>query len=139
VKPVPRPDQDPSEAGKVGGVASGQARRRKRNRSWLDVLLAELERNPEKAVRNVLESRNGQAIAMVMRLAAVHGHAKRISLAELERRTDQADQALCRLLDETDREKRRRDELRAEARELEERARSLREILARDGETATRK
>jgi hypothetical protein len=60
------------EAGRAGGLASGAARRAKREaqpRHWGDVLIDELQSDPQRVVRAVLRSRNGAAIAWVLQIA----------------------------------------------------------------------
>lgn len=68
-KPTPRPDVDPVAAGRAGGIASGEARRRKKQpRYWADVLREAVHNNPEAVVDNLLRSRNGAAIAKVFEI-----------------------------------------------------------------------
>ena len=61
-KRTPRPNKNPVEAGRAGGVASGAARRRKaeqQSRHWLAAMSDEIQEHPEQIARAVLRSSGG--------------------------------------------------------------------------------
>ncbi len=51
------------ELGRAGGKASGEARRRRKSRGFLDVLRGEVERDPERLVESLLSSAPGSVVA----------------------------------------------------------------------------
>ena len=116
-KPVPRPDVDPREAGRVGGVRSGEVRRAKRDaepRYWGDVLRDAIQENPEQIVRNLMRSRNGAALAVALQLVRDIEAGKMRRLADIDAKTTRLDNLCCQLMDDCDREQARKDSLRAE-------------------------
>ena len=58
------------EAGRKGGIASGLARRKKRERTWEDALTELLDRAPDEIARRLAASGNSIALIEAIKLAA---------------------------------------------------------------------
>ena len=129
----PKVRDDPREAGRLGGVRSGEARRAKRDaqpRHWHDELLDQLSEDPRRVVRALLSSKNGAALAKALELARDIERSKMRHLQDLDRRTSQLDELCCQLMDDVEQEQARKDRLRAEVAELGRQHRELREAIA---------
>jgi hypothetical protein len=135
---------DPVEAGRAGGIASGEARRAKRGpRYWGDVLMDEVAAEPERIVRNLLRSRNGAALAKALEFVRDLEAGKLQRLRDVDERTTQLDNLCCQLMDDVAREQRTKAALQAEnitlmqeRRELERMRNELRAEVAAEADVA---
>jgi len=93
-KPSPQnPAVDLREAGRKGGIASGEARRNRRDRDVGIVAWDVLHANPEPVIRRVYESGNAVAIVDMIRFAT---ETKTAQLRTRERELEQRERELTR-------------------------------------------
>jgi hypothetical protein len=135
---------DPVEAGRAGGIASGEARRAKRGpRYWGDVLADAIAENPERVVKNLLASKNGAALAKALEFVRDLEAGKLQRLRDVDERTTVLDNLCCQLMDDVAAEQRTKAALQAEnlglmqeRRALEAERDELRNAIAQEAEAA---
>ncbi len=142
-KRVPTVRENAVEAGRAGGLASGAARRQRRNAHWLDVLEQAIAAEPERVARSILRGGNAAATAAALKLVLEHQESKVRHLQDLDKRTSQLDALVCDLLDDVAAEERRKAQLLAEnaalmqeRRELERLRDELRQTVAAEADAA---
>ena len=128
---VPSPRENPVEAGRAAGIASGEARRRKREAGayWLEALRNAVQEDAERVAKKLLASGNGAAIAAGLQLVREYERGKQEDLRNLDRRTTQLDELCCKLLDDCEAEERRKAALRAEVDALGRERRELERLV----------
>jgi hypothetical protein len=82
---VPSPREDPVAAGRAAGIASGEARRRKREGGayWLEALRSAVQEDAEQVAKKLLASGNGAAIAAGLQLVREYERGKQQDLRNL--------------------------------------------------------
>jgi hypothetical protein len=123
------------EANSKGGLASGETRRRKaRGRHPLEITAELFKQDPEPIVKSVLAGGNAAAKVKLLELSFAWEQAQQrlaeLEYEEIDRKTSRLDYLACDLMDDCEREERRKAELQAEVNELFNQRAELRAAIA---------